>query len=207
MALLCILIQFVCIGTLPELANSERPLADAGSRFLGAAGASVIAVGALLSMMGILHLAMLATPRLLFAMAEKGQIPRILSTTHRRFHTPYVAILLTAAIMLVLTLSGTFIYAVTISVIIRLIVYASTCAALPILRLRRDERPTTFTAPAGTVISVISLVLCVWPLSNSGWPEARDTVIAAAAALILYFAYRLKGRESRSKKTGGFSAG
>lgn len=198
-ALLCILIQFVCVGTLPELANSERPLTDAGSRFLGAAGASVIAVGALLSMMGILHLAMLATPRLPFAMAEQGQLPRILSTTHRRFHTPYVAILLTAAIMLVLTLSGTFIYAVTISVIIRLIVYASTCAALPILRRRRDERPTTFTVPAGTVVSVISLVLCVWLLSNSGWREARDTVIAAAAGLILYFAYRLKGRKSRSK--------
>ncbi|MEK6322949.1 MAG: amino acid permease [Acidobacteriota bacterium] len=170
-ALLRILIQFVCVGTLPELANSERPLTDAGSRFLGAAGASVIAVGALLSMMGILHLAMLATPRLPFAMAEQGQLPRILSTTHRGFHTPYVAILLTAAIMLVLTLSGTFIYAVTISVIIRLIVYASTCAALPILRRRRDERPTTFTVPAGTVVSVISLVLCVWLLSNSGWAK------------------------------------
>ncbi len=71
-ALLYILIQFVCIGTLPELANSERPLTDAGSRFLGAAGASVIAVGALLSMMGILHLAMLTTPRVPFAMAEQG---------------------------------------------------------------------------------------------------------------------------------------
>jgi basic amino acid/polyamine antiporter, APA family len=196
-ALLCILIQLVCIGTLPELANSERPLADAGSRSLGAAGASVIAVGALLSMMGILHLGMLATPRLPFAMAEHGQLPRILSTTHRRFHTPHVAILVTAAIMLVLTLSGTFIYAVTVSVIIRLIIYASTCAALPILRRRPDQRQTTFMVPAGTVVSVISLVLCVWLLSNSGWREARDTAVAAAAGLSFYFAYSLRRRESR----------
>ena len=199
-ALLCILIQLVCVGTLPELADSERPLTDAGSRFLGAAGGSIIAVGALLSMMGILHLGMLSTPRLPFAMAEQGQFPRILSTTHRRFHTPYVAILLTAALMLVLTLSGTFIYAVTISVIIRLIVYASTCAALPILRRKRDERPMTFRVPAGTVVSVISLVLCVWLLSNSGWREARDTAVAAAAGLILYFAFWLRRRESRSGK-------
>jgi APA family basic amino acid/polyamine antiporter len=193
-ALLYILIQFVCVGTLPELAHSERPLTDAASRFLGVVGAAFIGVGALLSMMGILHLAMLATPRLPFAMAEQGQLPRILSTTHRRFHTPYVAILLTAAIMLVLALSGTFIYAVTISVIIRLIVYASTCAALPILRRRSDKRPTSFMVPAGAAVSVISLVLCVWLLSNSGWREARDTMIAAAAGLILYFAYRLRGR-------------
>ncbi len=111
-----------------------------------------------------------------------------------------MAILLTAAIMLVLTLSGTFIYAVTISVIIRLIVYAATCAALPILRRRSSERSTTFRAPAGTVVSIISLVLCAWLLSNSGWREARDTAIAAAVGLILYFAYKLSRRESRSKK-------
>jgi amino acid transporter len=198
-AVLCILIQLVCIGTLPELADSERPLTDAGSRFLGATGASVIAVGALLSMTGILHLGMLATPRLPFAMAEQGQLPRILSTTHRRFHTPYVAILLTAAVMLVLTLSGTFIDAATTSVTIRLIVYASTCAALPMLRRRGDERPTTFTVPGGTVVSVIALVLCAWLLSNSGWRQARDTAVAAAAGLIVYFAYRLRRRGSRSE--------
>ena len=200
-AVLYILIQFVCIGTLPELAHSERPLTEAASGFLGAAGATLIAVGALISMMGILHVSLLATSRLLFAMAERGQLPRILSTTHRRFHTPYVAILLTAAIMLGLTLSGTFIYAVTIAVIIRLIVYASTCAALPILRRRRRERSTTFRVPAGNVVSIISLVLCAWLLSNSGWREARDTAIAAAVGSILYVAYRPRLRESRSKRS------
>ena len=200
-AVLYILIQFVCIGTLPDLARSERPLTDAASGFLGAAGATVITIGALISMMGILHVSLLATSRLPFAMAERGQIPRILSMTHRRFHTPYVAILLTAAIMLGLTLSGTFIYAVTIAVIIRLIVYASTCAALPILRRRSRERSTTFVVPAGNVVSIISLVLCAWLLSNSGWREARDTGIAAGVGSILYFVYRPRLRESRSKRS------
>lgn len=152
-------------------------------------------------MMGILHLIVLATPRLLFAMAEQGQLPRILSTTHRHFHTPHVAILLTAAIMLGLSLSGTFIYAVTISVIIRLIVYASMCAALPILRRRIRERSTAFRVPAGTAVSILSLVVCAWLLSNSGWREARDTAIAAAVGSILYVAYKPKRRESRSKKS------
>jgi basic amino acid/polyamine antiporter, APA family len=200
-AVLCIVIQVVCIGTLPELAHSERPLTEAAGNFLGTAGATTIAVGALVSMMGILHLIVLATPRLLFAMAEQGQLPRILSTTHRRFHTPHVGILLTAAIMLGLSLSGTFIYAVTISVIIRLIVYASMCAALPILRRRSRERSTTFRVPADTAVSILSLVLCAWLLSNSGWREARDTAIAAAVGSILYVAYEPKRRESRSKKS------
>src|SRR5437879_7704182 len=37
-----ILIQVVCIGTLPELASSTKPLADAGQRFMGTAGGSII---------------------------------------------------------------------------------------------------------------------------------------------------------------------
>src|SRR6202034_1991118 len=40
------LIQLVCIGTLPQLATSERPLVDAGSTFLGPAGALMITFGA-----------------------------------------------------------------------------------------------------------------------------------------------------------------
>jgi len=200
-AVLCIVIQVVCIGTLPELAHSERPLTEAAGNFFGTAGATTIAVGALISMMGILHLIVLATPRLLFAMAEQGQLPRILSTTHRRFHTPHLAILLTASIMLGLSLSGTFIYAVTISVIIRLIVYASMCAALPLLRRRSRERSTTFRVPGGTAVSILSLVLCAWLLSNSGWREARDTAIAATVGSILYVAYKPKRCESLSKKS------
>src|SRR5215475_1009748 len=37
-AVVYILIQVVCVGTLPELAASKRPLADASERFLGVAG-------------------------------------------------------------------------------------------------------------------------------------------------------------------------
>ena len=46
----------------------------------------------------------LAAPRLLFAMAEQGQLPAMISLIHRRFHTPHVALFISAAGMLVLTL-------------------------------------------------------------------------------------------------------
>ena len=44
-AILYILVQIVCVGTLPELAQSQKPLADAGIRFLGAAGAPSFRLG------------------------------------------------------------------------------------------------------------------------------------------------------------------
>src|SRR5262249_28325401 len=50
--LVYILIQVVCIGTLPELKASNRPLADASERFLGVAGAIVITAGVAISIIG-----------------------------------------------------------------------------------------------------------------------------------------------------------
>ena len=183
---LYVAIQAVCIGTLPELANSQRPLADVGGHILGTPGAAVIAFGALISVTGTMNAIMLAAPRLLFGMAEQGQLPPIVSATHRHFHTPHVAIILSAVGMLGLTLSGTFISAVALSTIIRLTTYAVTCAALPVLRRNSGRAP--FAVPAGVTVSMVALVLAVWLFSSSSWPEARQAVVAGAVGLLLYAA-------------------
>jgi APA family basic amino acid/polyamine antiporter len=188
---LYVLVQAVCIGTLPGLATSERPLTDAAAQFLGGTGASMISAAALFAMTGTLTVITLSGPRVLFAMAEHGQLPRMLRKTHSRFHTPHVAILLTAIPMFVVTVSGTFIYALTINMIIRLVNYAATCAALPLLRRRQHGTRAVFVAPAGTVISITSVTLCIWLLSSSGWREARDAIIAATCGLILYISIKI----------------
>src|SRR5262249_55095939 len=114
-----VLIQVVCIGTLPDLGNSTRPLADASSSFIGEPGGYIIAAAAAVSITGNVNGQVLATSRTLFAMAEQKQLPRILAGIHRRFHTPYVAVVSSAAVMLGLALSGTFVELLTLSVVTR----------------------------------------------------------------------------------------
>lgn len=180
---LFLLIQVVCIGVLPNLANSQRPLADASDIFLGRMGPALISFGALVSIFGTLNVIMLACTRLPFAMAVQGQLPRPLALVHKRFRTPHVSILICAGLALAIALPGTFIYAVKITVITRVIVYASTCIALPILR-KRSLPP--FTVPGGIPISMVCVVLCLWLLASSGWREARDVVIAIAIGIAIY---------------------
>src|SRR6185436_20160253 len=91
-AALYITIQIVCVGTLPELAQSTKPLADAGSRFLGTAGGAIISAGAIISITGNLNILVLSGSRLPFAMAEQKQLPEFIGKVHPRFATPYVAI-------------------------------------------------------------------------------------------------------------------
>ena len=195
-ATLYILIQFVSIGTLPGLATSTTPLADASNNFMGTAGAVIISAGALVSITGNLSLLILAGSRIPFAMAEQNQLPRIFASTHKRFHTPYPAILLSATLMLALAISAPFIYSLTISAIARLMTYAATCAALPKLRHTKDAPPAKFKAPAGIFAAIAALALAVWLLSNSTLRDARDTGMAAALGLLVYFAYKLVGRRA-----------
>ena len=189
--LVYIAIQAVCIGTVPNLAKSQRPLADAGAQIFGAPGSAIIAFGALLSTLGTMNAIMLAAPRLVYAMAEQKQLPAIIAATHKRSHTPHVAILISAATMLALSLSGTFASSAILSTITRLTTYAVTCAALLLLRSRgKSAEPAAFVVPGGTVVSVVSLLLIAWLYSSTSWPEARQALIAAAVGLVLYLLAR-----------------
>lgn len=196
-ASLYILIQIVSVGTLPELAQSQKPLADAATRFMGTAGGAIISVGAMISITGNLNILVLAGSRVPFAMAEQQQLPSFIARVHQRFSTPHFAILITAALMLVLTLNSSFVAALTISAIARLLTYGATCISLPVFRRRSGAPPATFHLRYGTVIAMLALLLAIWLLANSTFAEARAAAIAAAAGLLIYFAYRLYSRRFR----------
>jgi amino acid transporter len=196
---LFVLIQVVCVGTLPQLGTSERPLVDASERFFGALGPTIISAGAIVGIVGTLNAVMLALTRLPFAMAVQGQLPAPLTRVHTRFRTPHVSILVSAVGALFLSLAGTFVYAVKITVITRVIVYTSTCLALPILRRRSTtitprSLSTGFQLPAGMLISVVCVVLCLWLLASSGLSEVRDVAIALALGLAFYAVTKLSQR-------------
>jgi basic amino acid/polyamine antiporter, APA family len=197
-AVLYILIQVVCVGTLPGLGQSQKPLADAGTQFLGTAGGAIISAGAIISITGNLNILMLSGSRLPFAMAEQKQLPAFVGIVHRSFFTPYVAILITAGLMLFLTLKSSFVAALTISTIARLITYGSTCLALPFFRRRKDLEAPAFRLPGGTIIAVVVLILIVWLLSHSTAAEAVASAWAGAAGLLISLVYWLYSRSRSS---------
>jgi basic amino acid/polyamine antiporter, APA family len=197
-AVLYIMIQVVCVGTLPGLAQSQKPLADAGSQFLGAAGGAIISAGAIISISGNLNILLLSGSRLPFAMAEQKQLPAVVGSVHRRFFTPWVSILITAGLMLFLTLKSSFLQALTISTIARLVTYGATCLALPLFRARGEAPAAAFRLPGGTVIAILSLLLIIWLLLNSTLDEAKAAAFAGAVGLAIYLAYWLYSRRKVS---------
>jgi basic amino acid/polyamine antiporter, APA family len=195
---LYVLIQVVAIGTLPELATSSTPLADAAGRFAGSLGAAVIVVGAAISITGTLNGLVLAAPRLLYGMAEQRQLPALFARTHPRHRTPHLAIALTATCMLALTLSGSFLAAVALSTITRLLAYAATCLAVPVLRRRErkgDIAPAVFRIPGGAWVVGTALLVIAWLVAHANPQELRNVAIAMlAGAALMWLAGRVAAR-------------
>lgn len=154
------LIQWVVVGALPDPAHSDRPLADVARLVLGKGGASLIAVGALVSVYGYLSANILAVPRITFALAERGDFPSIFSATDSRFRTPHFSIIVFAALTCILALLGSFSWNVTLSAVARLFYYAMVCAALPVLR-KKQPGAALFRLPGGPWLAGIGILLCL----------------------------------------------
>lgn len=126
---LYIAIQVVAQGILgPALANSSTPLADAMARINPGLRALMLAAAAL-SMFGWLGSDILASPRVIFAFARDGMLPRVLGRLHPRSHTPNVAIVCYAALAVGLALTGTFAELAVLSTLASAVLYIGGCAA------------------------------------------------------------------------------
>ena len=139
-AALYVSVQIVSQGVLGSaLASSKTPVADAGGAALGAGGRTLILVGSAVSMFGYVSGMTLAVPRMLFAFARDGFLPRAVAAVHSRFRTPYWAIGIQTVLVGVLAATGTFERLAIIANGSVLLVYAACCIATVELR-RRDVR-------------------------------------------------------------------
>ena len=165
---------------------------------MGTWGATLISLGALISTTGTMLAIILAGPRLLLAMAERGQLPSWFERIHPRFRTPHVGILATSAAGLALGLSGTFTYLLSLSVIARLSTYLGTVIAMLVFRRRPELPEARFTVPAGIAVATIAIASSVWLLTSSGVRELRDVGIACAAGLAFYAIWGRLGPRDRA---------
>jgi amino acid transporter len=164
------LVQVVITGTLANPSGTERPLAESARHIFGNGAAAAIALGALVSIYGYLGANMLHTPRLTFALAERGDFPRFFAAVHPKFRTPHVSILVYTILLLAFTVVGNFRWNITLSAVARLLTYSSFAVALLVLR-KKHPQADAFRLRGGFFVAILTLAFCVvlfmqTPLSN-----------------------------------------
>jgi amino acid transporter len=177
-------VQLTVVGALPNAAASSTPIASTLREVLGPAGSTIGSIAVVVSVYGWLTGFALLTPRILFSMAERSEMPAFLASVQQQFRTPHVAIAANSIVVLALGLYSNFAQAATFGAIARLCVLASTCGALILLRIRY-RTPAPFQLPYGRLIAVMGIAFCLWLLVTRTFTQAWVLLaIMAAGALI-----------------------
>jgi len=180
-----VLVQLVVVGVVADASAARAPFASALGILLGPPGLALASIAAMVSVYGWTTGATLAQPRVIHAMAARGELPGTLAYVHPRFRTPAFAILAFVAASLALALAGSFASNATFAAIVRLVYYALTCAALIVLRRRGGEAPG-FRLLAGPLIAVLGIGFCAWLLTTRTFEQLWILVALIAAGLPFY---------------------
>jgi amino acid transporter len=184
------LVQLVVIGVVPQVGGVKAPVAQAFGTLVGGPGVVLASVAAMVSIYGYATGTTLQMPRLLFSMAERGELPSVLARVHARFRTPHVSIATYAAIALALALYGSFTWNATLSAIVRLLTYGLTCVALLMFRRRPGLPEPGFRVPAAPLVAPMAAAFCLWLLATRSFAQAWITGVLVGLGALLFLARR-----------------
>jgi APA family basic amino acid/polyamine antiporter len=181
-----IIIGAVLTGMVPytELGKAADPLAYA----LNATGlqgiAKIVALGAVFSMAAVLLVFQYGQPRIFFAMARDGLMFERIGAVHPRFRTPYMAIMLNAALGVAFVLLRTFEQLADAFVTAIVPFYALAVASVFMLRRRADWSPA-YRVPGYPVVPALFILAVAYLLVSSLLePSSRWPTIAVMAVTL-----------------------
>ncbi|MCZ4410347.1 APC family permease [Cryomorphaceae bacterium 1068] len=203
-----VLIQTVAQGVLGDSLPSftENPLGEVAERIFGPIGLTLIIMGAGVSMFGSLSSNILSIPRVLFAASTDDVIPiKILSRVHRKYATPYIAIITFAGLGFLFASVGGFQELAIVSSAAALVISLATCAA--VIKLRRSKmyetNGETFKIPGGYTVPILAIAAVLWFLSNLSANKLLGFGLLIAILTVIYFLINLKTVKSLLEKDSG----
>jgi amino acid transporter len=178
-------VAYLAVLPIEEMRQSKLVAADVAERLMGQAGVSFVAITVMASTFGTLNAVLLTSPRILFACAADGMLPRAIAKVHPTYQTPYAAISLVAVLGMIFVLFLRFEELADAFVFAMLPFYAGGVAAVYRLRARPDYTPK-FRTPGYPIVPAIFLLAVVYLLVNGLLdPITRKWTMGIFAVLLL----------------------
>ena len=180
----------VATGLVPY---TELRASDPLSRAFDVAGLStlswIIALGAVVSMSAVLLVFQYGQPRIFFAMARDGLLPKWASKIHPKYRTPHVTTIGTglAVGLAAMVVDDDATYDLTN--IGTLFAFAVVCIGVLVLRIKEPDRPRPFRVPFVWAVSLLGAGACVFVMQGLPAHAWERFGIWLLLGLVLYFAY------------------
>ena len=189
-------VAYLAVLPVDEIRRSKLVAADVAERLIGAPGVVFVAVTVMLSTFGTLNGTLLTAPRIFYAMADDGLFFRPVARVHPVHGSPYVAIVLTAALGVVFVLLRSFEALADAFVTAILPFYALGVASVFRLRRRPADGPNgyapPFRVPGYPVVPLLFVLATVYLLVNGlidpvgRWATAGTLGVVLAGIPVYY---------------------
>lgn len=174
-------VALVAVGNVDyiKLSSTSSPLVLTAAKFNIPGAVLFVGVGAATAMLGVLLSQILGISRMMFAMSRKNDLPAVLSKVHSTYNVPHVGILLSGAVIILLSIFGTIQFIVSAASFTILVYYSITNVAA--IRLSKEYRLYP------VWISICGLIFCV------SMALSLEFKIIKAGVLLLVLGYALLG--------------
>ena len=184
------------------IADTPSPLAVAARQVLGPWGETLVTLGALVSILGVLNGWLLVTGRLPYAAAREGLVPASLGRVLARTGTPATSLLLSSCLTgglvllyFVKTLLGAYNFIALLSTCTSLVAIGGACAAEIVLLRREPDRFTPAQRRRGPYTAGVGLAAVSMLVVGAGGWVALLTLLSMLPPAA-YYAVRARRRSA-----------
>jgi basic amino acid/polyamine antiporter, APA family len=168
------------------------PLAHALNRAGFTTVGWIVALGAIISLSAVLLVFQYGQPRIFFAMARDGLLPRWAAAVHAKHRVPHVTTLLTGIFVGLWALVGDAAETYDLTNIGTLFAFTLVAIGVLVLRYKDPERPRPFRVPFVWLVALTAAALCVFVmigLPRQAW-ERFGIWLGLGIALYAVYGYR-----------------
>jgi len=188
-------VAYTHVMTVPEIAATKRVAAASATLTLGPAGATLVSLTILLSIIGASNGNILTSSRIYFAQARDGLFFRAVGNVHPRFQTPYVSLLVQGIWASVLAVSGSYEDLFSYVVFTAWIFYGMTVLAVIVLRRKVPGLPRPYRMWGYPVTPLAFAAIAFWFVINTIITTPRSSLVGlaiVASGVPVYYIWRRK---------------
>jgi basic amino acid/polyamine antiporter, APA family len=162
---------------------------------------TVIAAGAIISIFSVTLVTIYGQTRILFAIGRDGMLPAFFQKVNPRTLTPVNNTILVSVVVALLAGLLPINFLAEMTSIGTLVAFLVVSIGVIILRRTEPDLPRGFTLPLGWTIPVLSILGCLWIITNLRLITIIVFVVWVAVVLAFYFLYGIKRSKLETEKS------
>lgn len=187
--------------TVDELAASDAPIALLASKipFIGSYAGTIVAIMAIIVVIGSLSSCIMFQPRIEYAMAKDGLFFKSFAKVHPKYETPYFSILVQCAVAIVLIFATSLSDLLGYFTLVALLKNFLTFGTIFVLRKKEGYNPA-YRMPGGPTMPLIAMFMTgTLIVSTFVWAPVAGlvcAVVAVGTGLPVYYMWEKKNKQA-----------